>query len=557
VHLLRQEYGTFQLAASELSTDPGMWSRLKVYGENMNSEMLRVTPILAVLGLVSSLFSSSRSTRRSSLCLFLSFLLYLLVFHKLANLDLRPLFLGVQARFWQQANMYVWIWAGAGVKTVADGVEWIGGRKAATTSGRASSSVQVADSSSSSSSSKASQAKLLLTSLYTVAFIALHFTLHYPIHDHRANDGFYTQGVSMLRSFPKGSIVLLNGDLNNNLVKYPQQCEGVRPDLSLLSLQLMSWDWFVPVQRDNYPAVIFPGIRYHTTTPQSFNIKRFLDANIKSKKSPGGIFLCGPFKDGDNSNIRTRDPNTGATTSKFYEEHPYGLCSQLLPHGAQPKNMTTHLRRGWVGLPRMSSLPPYLAWKYGEETWEHVMYKDNMQRLAYLTSIASFNSNKNMEDVSLLKVAYDFTEEMRRNEALLREFKLMGEYEYRSAGVIYGLWSKHLYSLGKKDEAETAARRIYYSWRQYLLLHPGDPEILPAVENKLNPYSGTPIVGLEGEEEYLRLPELKTKAAPQQQQQPQPAKKQTDAKKQQDPASAKPQPQPKKQQPKKDQPGKK
>lgn len=41
-------------------------------------------------------------------------------------------------------------------------------------------------------------------------------------------------GELILASFPKNSLVLLNGDINNNMIKYPQQCEGVRPDLRLL-----------------------------------------------------------------------------------------------------------------------------------------------------------------------------------------------------------------------------------------------------------------------------------------------------------------------------------
>ena len=102
------------------------------------------------------------------------------------------------------------------------------------------------------------------------------------------------------------SIILLNGDLNNNIIKYPQQCEGTRPDLRLLSLQLMTWDWFVPMQALNYPNVSFPGSRYHVNFDDAFTMKHFLDANVK--RFP--IFLCGPWKEGDYSNIRRRSPES-------------------------------------------------------------------------------------------------------------------------------------------------------------------------------------------------------------------------------------------------------
>lgn len=93
--------GTFQLAADQ-TDDPGMWSRLKVYWRVLLAESLYVTPFLALAGLASILRSRLRFARRSGQVLLCSYALYMLVFHYLANLNLNPLFLGVQARFWQQ-----------------------------------------------------------------------------------------------------------------------------------------------------------------------------------------------------------------------------------------------------------------------------------------------------------------------------------------------------------------------------------------------------------------------------------------------------------------------
>lgn len=304
IHLLRREYGTFQLAASEISVDPGMMSRLAVYAANMRAEMMIITPLLAVIGVFAALRDESSATRRSALVMALSYVFYVVVFHKLANLDLRPLFLGVQARFWQQANMHVLIFSGIGVKYMADRAQQIVARYSNGGPRRSS------DRSSASTSMSASRLSGMLTLIYTLAFTVAQVGLQYPMHDHHANDSFSVQGRAMLDSFPPNSIVLLNGDLNNNLAKYAQQCEGARPDVSLISLQLMSWDWFVPMQRDNYPNVTFPGNRYHVSTPGSFHIRAFLDANTRNKKAKGGIFLCGPFKDGDHSNKRTKAPDT-------------------------------------------------------------------------------------------------------------------------------------------------------------------------------------------------------------------------------------------------------
>lgn len=528
-HLLREEYGTFQLAASEISSDPGMVSRLQVYGANMRAEMQTLAPLLALLGLWACARSASRAVRRSSLVLALSCLLYVLVFHKLANLDLRPLFLGVQARFWQQSNVYVCVFSGVGMAYLAQCVAALFGR-------RQPSPPQQPHSGASASSASAPARRFpwswpfLLTAACTVASLVTHLRTQYPLHDHSGTHAFWTAGAAALDAFPPHSIVLLNGDLNNNMLKYPQQCEGRRPDVSLLSLQLMSWDWFVPVQRANYPNVTFPGVRYHVNTPRSFNIKRFLDANVappgpaagskKKVRSPGGVFLCGPFKDGDHSNIRYRDATTGAD-SLFYEEHPFGLCSQLLPAGSAPPDLADFLRRGWKGLARIADLPAYAPERFGEETWERVLYKDNWARLLHLASYASFHSNRRPDDADLLRLARDLTAEVWAHQDLLRAQAMLGPYEYRSAGVIFGLWAKHLQSQSPRSkpdapaQAAAASRRMYYSWLRYLELQPGDAEIGQFVRERVNPYTGAaiPLQDLRADPEFALYQHLVPVAA--------------------------------------------
>jgi len=490
VHLLRQEYGTFQLAASEISEDPGMMSRLAVYATNLRTEMLFAGPLFALVGLVACLRSPSAAVRRASMVLSLSWLVYVLVFHKLANLDLRPLFLGVQARFWQQANLYLCLFAGVGVKVVADVIGAAAG-KMAVHLGR----VRVAS---------------VLAAGVCLASLGAHLHSNFSRLDHSGTTSFYQAGLAMLHSFPPGSLVLLNGDLNHNLVKYPHACEGVRPDLSLVSVQLMSWEWWVPMQRANYPNVTFPGVRYHPSTPRSFDIKRFLDANLGTTKGkrrlPGGVFLCGPFKDGDSSNVRSRDPATN-----WYEEHPFGLCNQLLPHGSKPANVSDSLRRGWGGMPLTRTLPTFTPERMGADTWEYVLYRDLWTRLVYLTSYASFHTNGSPGDSSLLALAKELTDELWANEQVLLEQGLIGTYEYRSAGVIYGMWAKHLSELPAKKhptaaaEAARSRRLLWRRWLQYCLRSPDDNEIWILVRDRQDPYSAMTVTGLEEEDDWPSL----------------------------------------------------
>jgi hypothetical protein len=64
-HFLRQEYGTFQLAADVTDT-VGIWGRLKVYLIHLLAESMYVTVPLALLGLACSWFASGITHLHSS-----------------------------------------------------------------------------------------------------------------------------------------------------------------------------------------------------------------------------------------------------------------------------------------------------------------------------------------------------------------------------------------------------------------------------------------------------------------------------------------------------------
>ena len=483
-HFLRQEYGTFQLAATDTSDDPGMWSRLLVYLKVTQEESLHLAPVLAVWGVVCLLRGGSRAVRLSVLVQLCGYVLYVVVFHKLANLDLRPLFLGVQARFWQQANMYVFVWAACGVQQLAS-MFFSPQPSTQPHSPTASRPIAEADTAGSISQSLPwwRHPGSLLVGVLSLLYAGAQVIAHFQRSDHSESIQFIQNGRKILNSFPSRSIVLLNGDLNNNIIKYPQSCEGVRPDVQLLSLQLMTWDWFVPMQRHNYPNVTFPGSRYHVNFADAFTMRHFLDRN--TRKHP--VFLCGPWKDGDYSNVRTREPPT-----KYYDDYPYGECMRLLPAARPPKNLTRFLRSGLDGLIRLDELPPFDTARYASDSWEHVLYTDALQRLVYLTSYASFHSNQKQDDHSLLALALQLTDETTQPHtlSLLVERNLLSPQDWRAFGIIYGQWSKAMKDRGEKAEADRANRKMLDMWKAYVEMNPQDADIRRSVERNYNPYTG-------------------------------------------------------------------
>eukprot|EP00494_Astrolonche_serrata_P029337 UN29604 len=142
-----------------------------------------------------------------------------------------------------------------------------------------------------------------------IIYLAWLFEKNYKMNNHSETNLGEIYAHSILDNLAKNSIVLLNGDLNNNLPKYYQQCENVRPDVHLIGIQQMSWPWFVKMQRRNYRLnkknkVVFPGNRYHPFEKGGFTINKFIQSNFKKP-----IYLCGEWKHGDESyktgNIQT------------------------------------------------------------------------------------------------------------------------------------------------------------------------------------------------------------------------------------------------------------
>ena len=50
-------------------------------------------------------------------------------------------------------------------------------------------------------------------------------------------------GYQLLNGLPKNSILLTLGDLPGNAARYVQACEGVRPDIRLIDLEMMTYTW--------------------------------------------------------------------------------------------------------------------------------------------------------------------------------------------------------------------------------------------------------------------------------------------------------------------------
>jgi len=463
-HFLRKEYGTFQLAADG-HIDPGMMSRLKTYAKVAMVETSYIILPLSGLGLIVAALARTRFLRVFSswgswvttttlrmqwtTISFFAWFLYMFVFHYLANLELTPLLLGVQARFWQQANLYIFMWGALGLECVvlaALETKPLETKRGSTPQPISKVAIQTPH------EDLSTTINLPRSPRWTLAFVATlyllcHVKLTLPRTDQSSTHMLTDIGLHTLNTFPSQAIVLLNGDLNNNMIKYHQTCENKRKDLRLISLQLMTWEWFVEMQGRHYPGVVFPGNYYHPRVPGCFSIKQFFDANYNNRP----IFLCGSFKEGDPS------------YQGHYVALPYGQCQQILRVGEEPKGkkLTKFLRLSLLALPKLNTLGELDLEKYTDDTWEYAAYKDAISRAQYLASYVSFESNRNPSEPSLLKLAKSAVDYTNRPEFVraAEAFGLRTPEELRSSGVIYGQYSRLLVqeAMGNTSDAMRAA----------------------------------------------------------------------------------------------------
>jgi hypothetical protein len=261
----------------------------------------------------------------------ISYLSYVLVFHYLANLDLRPLYLGVQMRFWQQANLFVFIFAGIGISFITSFIP------------------------------KSSIVQIVRASSWIILF-GLSMNANFDHLDHSSNQVVYRFGYALLKAAPPNSIFLLNGDIAHNALKYIHNCEGFRPDLDLFSLQLMSWPWFSN-QRKLFPRVVFPNEHYNPYLSNGFSMYDFLRQN-----SHRPIYLCGGYKHGD------------TTQRDQYGEFPFGFCERVLSRSKLGRlkfvelvRLFEHSGNASLGI---EAIGGYNALRDTEETWEKLLVEE-------------------------------------------------------------------------------------------------------------------------------------------------------------------------------------
>jgi hypothetical protein len=262
-HVLRADYGTFQLAGDQTTTTSGtLRSRLTLFGHLTAEALLWAGVPFAALAVAPWPSGDGEPTHRNAFLrtLIAALALYVLVFGALANLPTDPpLFAGVLARFVPQAAILALLLAACGgARAVA---RWPRGAR-------------------------------LVPAVVVVPVLAGVLRLSDVTTQHGPEIERY--GRVLLDALPEGAVLLTRGDLPTNAVRYLQHGLGHRADVIHLDQELLTRDWYVRRAGEEHRLAL-PGRRYGPE-PDGF-----LLADLLSAVAPRPVAIYPEVKPGDTS----------------------------------------------------------------------------------------------------------------------------------------------------------------------------------------------------------------------------------------------------------------
>eukprot|EP00500_Bicosoecida_sp_ms1_P007814 CAMPEP_0203820576 /NCGR_PEP_ID=MMETSP0115-20131106/40358_1 /ASSEMBLY_ACC=CAM_ASM_000227 /TAXON_ID=33651 /ORGANISM="Bicosoecid sp, Strain ms1" /LENGTH=772 /DNA_ID=CAMNT_0050729589 /DNA_START=252 /DNA_END=2566 /DNA_ORIENTATION=+ len=320
-HFLRQDYGTFRLYSRDKEA-AGMLERTWLYFVGFfTSEAPFGTAGLAAVGAWACFAKSfvggplgsvpnnrEVDTSTAGRSIVFALLFYLGVFHTLSNMPLDDeLLFGVHARFWQQPNVVAFILLGVGLSVA---LEWVAAKalgsgvadnrqarraaaRAAEAAGKKKNNNEApASASASARSSKPRSAEdtawkhTLLASTVCVGLVAMQTAISFRISDQSENDYMGRYAKAMIDPLPENAVFVSAYDMQWSSGRYMQDCEGLRPDVTLLNNAVLSFDWFA-AQAHLYKNVTFPKGQFLAKegtadyiNKNAFSFEEFLDANV-------------------------------------------------------------------------------------------------------------------------------------------------------------------------------------------------------------------------------------------------------------------------------------
>ncbi len=304
-HVLRREYGTFQLAAgSGHATE--LMDYLAAYFKAAFMDSLWVGPLLASFG--SYWFFQKQKPVQSLVATWtIAFFLYVLAFHSMANITPSPgVPLAILSRFWQQANLLLFIGFGMGLFALHTPLK-----------------------------QKSTMLGAGFVALFSVALV-VQVALNYGSSDEHKNYTFAKLGHALLTPLPQSSFLILVGNEMLGSAWYLQKCEEVRPDVQIADLFLLETDWLkktiVANETSDVSVIKFPADHYLPGDPNGYNLRQLFDANLGHHPIFISYFTPDSVEASDNS------------AEQDFTMWPFGLVNEVFS-AKQPFDPNTYLEK--------------------------------------------------------------------------------------------------------------------------------------------------------------------------------------------------------------------
>ncbi|EGC39829.1 hypothetical protein DICPUDRAFT_52381 [Dictyostelium purpureum] len=420
-HFLREEYGTLQLYGGD-GGSISLFVKIYTYFENLILQFNYIGLVLILIGILNLLLGYNLRTfkwKSFGTMIIFSFLFYITFFFNLCNLPIeKPLYKGVFFRFFMQPNVFLSVAMGLGLRTVFQ--------------------------------KGSEKLRKYLLPIVAIGISIYQIQSNYYLQDQSNNYSFYDYGHAILDTLPRNTLLLVGGDLCTNVPMYLNLVEKVRPDVDIVSMEIMSWEWFKVTQAPLFNRIIFPGEVYHPYVQGGYSLKAFLDSNIRNRP----IYLAGDFKSGDNS------------FQKDYFTISKGLTAQIIPvKDSENYNVYKIIKNTLKHFPTFD-LPTDIV-KYPEDSWEYFLVGEmvvNLER-ASENLFKTYLNQESKESLQALELTL---------EILLKSLKLQEDrcWSLKHIGISYD----HLRYRILKDnnnatnqkQAEYYSTQLLHYWKKYI-----------------------------------------------------------------------------------------
>jgi hypothetical protein len=458
---LRREYGTFRLGINDMGPSGDFLRRFWLFVREVPRPTLIVGIPIFLYGAYRSIFApidldaktkaipaktskkgakaktkslflrnpnSLALERRFSLVLASSVALHLVVFCSLSNLLIDvALHNAVQARFWQQPLMIVYMWLAYGLVAVQN--LWVAQARANATAENPANVGAIG--------------KMVWTFALLMALIPL--GMNYRA-ENKSKDYFFVEfSKAILDSLPPHALLLTNGDFIINPLRYLQFSEGYRPDVTVVDENLLAYPWNSRILKKVSPDITIPAPGFYADN--GFDMKTFIEMN--QAKFP--MYACNAFRKRWDQSYR-----------QSFGTLPMGMVERIVPIG-EPIILEQWMAAAEENQKRFDPTP---LKAFGEETWEYRIEELywGMQKY-YSERLVNFLADK-PDKPEALKSA---SRSLAGVADAARPSNPTRPVMYKNLGIIYQKLEKFDPSVNTKTRE---------AWTHYLEMNPsGDPDL--------------------------------------------------------------------------------